>query len=133
MPTEISRTTHHIDARTTTLGRIATQTANLLRGKNKIQFAPHLDIGDYVIITNARDLRITGRKLTQKVYTHHTSYPGGFRQKTLQEQLSMDPTQVVRRAIYGMLPKNRLRKLWINRLKIYLDEAPEQIIKQTKE
>jgi large subunit ribosomal protein L13 len=118
----INRQVHHLDARNQVLGRLATQAADLLRGKNKPEFVPYLDMGDTVIITYASEIRLTGRKMDNKIYYHHTGYPGGIRQETAAEVMAKDPTELIRKAISGMLPKNRLRQHWLRRLKIYAGE-----------
>lgn len=120
--TEIKRETHTLDARDKTLGRLSTEIANLLRGKGKPTFAPHLDIGDSVVVTHARDIRVTGRKMADKTYIRHSGYPGALRSEQLGDLLKRDPSEVIRRAVAGMLPKNKLRQNWLNRLKVYADE-----------
>lgn len=125
MPNTIIRKTHIIDARDQVLGRLATQIADLLRGKHKIEFVPYIDLGDTVIVSNASEIRLTGRKMDNKIYYWHTSYPGGLKQATAKEVMAKDPTEILRRAVYGMLPKNKLRSLWMRRLKIYSDDIKE--------
>jgi len=120
-PSDVTRKWYVVDASTTTLGRLATEVATLLTGKGKTQFTKHIDTGDYVIVINAANLKVTGAKLTAKKYYHHSGYPGGLRERTLQEQLNLDPTKVVEHAIRGMLPVNKLRDDRLARLKIYND------------
>lgn len=116
MANEITRERHEIDAEGQAPGRIATQIAMMLRGKNKPDFAPHIDGGDFVTVINASKLKFTGRKLVQKDYFHHTMYPGGLRRTPMKKVFEKDPGEVIRRAVYGMLPKNRLRNEMMKRL-----------------
>jgi large subunit ribosomal protein L13 len=118
-PGEIQRDWLIVDAEGKTLGRLATQTAERLRGKNKPQFAPHVDIGDFVVVINAEKITVTGNKLEQKIYYKHSGYPGGLRERTLKEQLNRQPTEVLRKAVKGMLPRNRLGRAQLTKLKIY--------------
>jgi large subunit ribosomal protein L13 len=118
-PGEITREWYLVDAEGKTLGRLATQIADTLRGKQKPQFTPHVDTGDFVIVVNAEKIRVTGNKLDQKRYYRHSGYPGGLRSRTLREQLERRPTEVLRVAVKGMLPKNRLARQQITKLKIY--------------
>ena len=118
-PGEITREWYLVDADGQTLGRLATQIADTLRGKRKPQFTPHVDTGDFVIVVNAEKIQVTGNKLDQKRYYRHSGYPGGLRSRTLREQLERRPTEVLRVAVKGMLPKNRLARQQITKLKIY--------------
>ncbi|HEX3237701.1 MAG TPA: 50S ribosomal protein L13 [Gaiellaceae bacterium] len=118
-PGEITREWYLVDAEGKTLGRLATQIADTLRGKRKPQFTPHVDTGDFVIVVNAEKIQVTGNKLDQKRYYRHSGYPGGLRSRTLREQLDRRPTEVLRVAVKGMLPKNRLARQQITKLKIY--------------
>ena len=118
-PGEIQRDWLIVDAEGKTLGRLATQIAERLRGKNKTQFAPHVDIGDFVVVINAEKIAVTGNKLEQKIYYKHSGYPGGLRERTLKEQLNRQPTEVLRKAVKGMLPRNRLGRAQLTKLKIY--------------
>jgi large subunit ribosomal protein L13 len=118
-PGEITREWYLVDAEGKTLGRLATQIADTLRGKRKPQFTPHVDTGDFVIVVNAEKIQVTGNKLDQKRYYRHSGYPGGIRSRTLREQLERRPTEVLRVAVKGMLPKNRLARQQITKLKIY--------------
>ncbi len=118
-PSDISRKWYVLDATEAPLGRIATRAASLLLGKGKPQVTAHIDTGDYVIIINADKLRVTGNKLTDKMYYHHSGFPGGLKQRSLQEQLSKDSTEVLVHAIRGMLPVNKLRDARLERLKVY--------------
>jgi len=108
-----------IDARGKILGRMATEIAKVLRGKHKSVFTPNQDAGDFVIVINARDLKLTGAKLEQKVYFRHTEYPGGIRQRTAAEMLQEKPEELVKLAVKGMLPKNRLSRHLVTKLKVY--------------
>jgi large subunit ribosomal protein L13 len=118
-PGEITREWYLVDAEGKTLGRLATQIADTLRGKRKPQFTPHVDTGDFVVVVNAEKIQVTGNKLDQKRYYRHSGYPGGLRSRTLREQLERRPTEVLRVAVKGMLPKNRLARQQITKLKIY--------------
>ena len=118
-PGEVTREWYLVDAEGKTLGRLATQIADALRGKRKPQFTPHVDTGDFVIVVNAEKIQVTGNKLDQKRYYRHSGYPGGLRSRTLREQLDRRPTEVLRVAVKGMLPKNRLARQQITKLKIY--------------
>ena len=116
---DVQRQWHVIDASDIVLGRLASQAAILLRGKHKAIFAPHVDTGDFVIIVNAAKVALTGNKLADKRAYRHSGYPGGLRSRTLREQLDRRPTEVLRVAVKGMLPKNRLARQQITKLKIY--------------
>ena len=118
---EIKRSWHLIDARGQTLGRLSTKIAKLLMGKDKPYFVRYLDCGDWVVITNAGEVKVTGRKASQKLYYRHSGYPGGFKQITFEKQMALDPSKVIKHAISGMLPKNKLRKRMLARLRIYAD------------
>jgi large subunit ribosomal protein L13 len=118
-PGEIAREWYLVDADGQTLGRLATRIADTLRGKGKPQFTPHVDTGDFVIVVNAEKIQVTGNKLDQKRYFRHSNYPGGLRSRTLREQLDRRPEEVIRMAVKGMLPKNRLARQQITKLKIY--------------
>jgi len=115
---EIIRENHKIDATDMVSGRLATQIAMILRGKNKPTFVPHVDAGDFVIVENALKMKFTGKKLAQKDYYHHTMYPGGLKTTPMAKIYKNDPAEVIRRAVYGMLPKNRLRDNMMKRLTI---------------
>ena len=115
---KIIRKTHTIDAQGKVLGRLASQIALLLRGKNKVDWQPNVDGGDIVRVKNVGQIKITGRKLGQKVYYHHSSYPGGLKKEKLSELFAKNPSEVLRRAVWNMLPKNKLRKEMIKRLRI---------------
>jgi large subunit ribosomal protein L13 len=108
-----------VDAEGKTLGRLATQIADLLRGKGKPTFTPHVDVGDFVVVVNAEKIRVTGNKLAAKRYYRHSGYPGGLRSRTLAEQLERGPEEVIRRAVRGMLPRSRLGRKQLTKLKVY--------------
>ena len=108
-----------VDATGKTLGRLATQIADVLRGKRKPEYTPHCDVGDFVIVVNAEKISVTGNKREQKIYYRHSGYPGGLKSRTLREQLDRRPTEVIRTAVKGMLPKNRLARQQLTKLKIY--------------
>ncbi|TSC54503.1 MAG: large subunit ribosomal protein L13 [Microgenomates group bacterium LiPW_31] len=119
---EIKHFWHLIDANGQILGRLASEIATLLIGKNKPYFVPHLDCGDYVVVINAKEIKVTGKKETQKQYYRHSGYPGGFRQVNLKEQMAKDPRKIIEHAVAGMLPKNKLKDKRLVRLKIFIDE-----------
>src|SRR5215813_435892 len=118
-PREISQSWYLVDADARTLGRLATQIADVLRGKGKPQYTPHVDTGDFVVVVNAEKIAVTGKKLDEKLYYRHSGYPGGLRQRTLREQLDRQPTEVLRKAVKGMLPRNKLGRAQLTKLKIY--------------
>jgi large subunit ribosomal protein L13 len=108
-----------IDAEGKTLGRLATQIADLLRGKRKPTYTPHVDVGDFVVVVNAEKIRVTGNKLAAKRYYRHSGYPGGLRSRTLGDMLERRPEEVIRKAVRGMLPRNRLGRKQLTKLKVY--------------
>ena len=108
-----------VDAEGQTLGRLATQIADALGGKRKPEYTPHVDTGDFVIVVNAEKISVTGNKMTEKMYRRHTGYPGGLRERTLAEMLEQRPEEVIRKAVRGMLPRNRLARRQITKLKVY--------------
>ena len=116
---EIQHDWYVIDASGLTLGRLASQIASVLRGKHKPTYAPHMDCGDFVVVVNAQKIRVTGRKLDQKFYYRHSGYPSGLKAVSLRDQLDQHPDRVIRLAVRGMLPKNRLGRQMIKKLKIY--------------
>ena len=118
-PGEIQRDWYVVDAEGQTLGRLATQIAERLRGKGKPQFTHHVDTGDFVVVVNAEKIAVTGNKLDQKMYHRHSGYPGGLRSRTMREQLERVPTEVLRKAVKGMLPRNKLGRQQLTKLKIY--------------
>jgi large subunit ribosomal protein L13 len=108
-----------VDAQGKVLGRMASEIAKVLRGKNKPVFTPNADTGDFVIVINARSVKLTGKKLQKKIYYRHTDYPGGIRERTAEKMLEEKPEDVVRLAVKGMLPKNRLSRRLVTKLKVY--------------
>jgi large subunit ribosomal protein L13 len=132
-PGEIERQWFLVDAEGQTLGRLATRIADTLRGKGKPQYTPHVDTGDFVVVVNAEKIAVTGSKLDSKLYYRHSGYPGGLRSRTLREQLDRRPTEVLRKAVKGMLPKNRLANAQIRKLKIYAGPEHPHIAQAPKE
>ncbi len=127
---EVKRAWYIVDAKDRILGRMATRIAKILIGKNKPDYSPQVDCGDFVIVLNAGQFKVTGKKLTDKIYYHHTFYPGGLKAQSLQSVLEKNPRKAVYHAVSGMLPKNRLRKLRLARLRIYLtSEHPHGVQK----
>jgi large subunit ribosomal protein L13 len=118
-PSDVTRAWYVIDASEAPMGRVATKVATLLTGKEKPMFTQHIDTGDYVIVINAEKLVVTGNKLGQKMYYHHSHYPGGLKEATLEEKMAKDPTHALTHAIRGMLPVNKLRDGRLARLKVY--------------
>ena len=108
-----------VDAAGLTLGRLATQIADRLRGKYKPEYTPHCDVGDFVIVINAEKIAVTGKKRTDKLYHRHSGYPGGLRTRTLNDMLERQPEEVIRKAVKGMLPRNRLARQQLRKLKVY--------------
>ena len=118
-PGEIQRDWYVVDAEGKTLGRLATEIADTLRGKRKPEYTPHVDTGDFVVVVNAEKVRVTGDKRAAKRYYRHSGYPGGMRSRTLGEMLERRPEQVIRLAVRGMLPRNRLGRKQLTKLKVY--------------
>ena len=118
-PDKIERKWYVVDAEGCTLGRLASGVASVLRGKNKPQFTPHVDTGDYVIIVNADKVKVTGKKMDQKIYYHHSDYVGGMKETTLKEMLAKKPERVIELAVKGMLPKGPLGRTMIKKLHVY--------------
>ena len=118
-PDKIERKWYVVDAEGQTLGRLAAEVAKVLRGKNKPEFTPHIDTGDNVIVINAEKIKVTGKKLDQKVYYHHSDYVGGMKETTLREMMAKKPEQVIELAVKGMLPKGRLGRTMIKKLHVY--------------
>ena len=115
------------------LGRLASEIANVLRGKNKPQYTPHVDTGDFVVVVNAEKIAVTGNKLAGKIYYRHSGYPGGLKSRTLGEMLQRRPTEVLRKAVKGMLPKNRLAAQQLGKLKIYAGPKHPHVAQQPEE
>ncbi len=120
---DIERQWHVIDASGKILGRLASQVAKLLMGKHKSIYSSHLDTGDYVVVINATKVKVTGRKLKEKVYHRHSDYPGGLKSATLEEMLNKHPERVIEHAVRGMLPHNRLGRAMLKKLKVYSAET----------
>jgi len=118
IPKQINRSWIEIDASSNSMGRIATQIANILRGKHKRDFTPHMDLGDFVVAINVDKMKFTGRKVEQKEYHHYTGYPGGLRTKSLKELLEKKPDEVLRKAVFNMIDDMKLRKKMMSRLKM---------------
>lgn len=124
---EIKRQHHQIDASGQVLGRLASKVASLLMGKHKPIFSRNLDCGDFVIVTNAKKIKLTGKKLGQKLYYRHSGYPGGLKSISLEKLLETNPTRAIEFAVKGMLPKNKLRDRMMKRLKVYAGEVPTRV------
>jgi large subunit ribosomal protein L13 len=120
-PGDVTRDWYIVDANQKNLGRLATRVARVLLGKDKPEYTPGVELGDFVIVTNARHITVTGRKLDQKVYYRHSGYPGGLKSITLREQLERFPERVIRSAVWGMLPHNRHGRKLMTKLRIYPD------------
>ena len=118
-PATIDRKWYVVDATDMTLGRLASEVAKVLRGKNKAIFTPHIDTGDYVVVINASKVKVTGRKLDQKIYYHHSDYVGGMKETTLREMLAKKPEKVIELAVKGMLPKGPLGRQMFTKLHVY--------------
>ena len=125
-PAKIERKWYVVDADGQVLGRMAAQVASVLRGKNKPEFTPHEDVGDYVIIVNAEKVKVTGRKLDQKIYYHHSEYVGGMKETTLREMMAKKPEKVVELAVKGMLPKGPLGRQMLKKLHVYAGPEHKQ-------
>jgi len=118
-PQDAQRNWHVMDAKDRILGRMATEIAVKLRGKDKPEFAPHMDMGDFVIVVNAEKIKVTGNKLNQKKYHRYTGYPGGIREISLEKLIKKSPEEVIRRSVRGMLPKNKIGRDLLKKLKVY--------------
>ena len=125
-PATIDRKWYVVDATDMTLGRLASEVAKVLRGKNKAIFTPHIDTGDYVIVINAEKIKVTGKKLDQKVYYHHSDYVGGMKEQTLKEKMAKKPEDVIYLAVKGMLPKGPLGRQMIKKLYVYAGPEHKQ-------
>jgi large subunit ribosomal protein L13 len=119
VPKDVERKWWLVDADGKVLGRLATQVAVLLRGKHKPQFAAFVDTGDFVVVINAKKIRVTGQKIEEKVYYSHSQYPGGLKTKTLKDVLEKEPEEAIRKAVKGMIPKNKLGRAVFKKLKVY--------------
>ena len=118
---------HHdwfvVDAENLTLGRLATEIAHRLRGKHKPEYTPHMDIGDYVVVVNCEKIQVTGAKLTDKIYYHHTGFPGGIKAASFEQVIERAPERVIQRAVKGMMPRNPLGRAMLKKLKVYAGPA----------
>ncbi len=124
---EIERKWHLVDAEGKILGRLASRIAQILSGKDKPVYTPHLDVGDFVVVINAEKVKVTGGKEEKKIYYRHTGYPGGLKERTYEELLSKKPQDIIRKAVRGMLPKNKLGRQMFKKLKVYAgSEHPHQ-------
>jgi large subunit ribosomal protein L13 len=131
MANQINRKYHLLNAEGKAPGRVATEAARILRGKHKVDFTPHIDAGDLVVVTNTDRILITGRKADDKKYHRFSGYPGGIRTATLKEMMKKDSTRVIEHAVRGMLPKNKLRDRMLRRLHLYKDDKHEHKIEVT--
>jgi len=120
---DIKRQWHYVDAEGQILGRMATRIAQLLMGKHKPTFTRHLDVGDSVVVVNAAKVKVTGKKLQQKIYYRHSGYPGGLKEITLERMMETHPTRVIELAVKGMLPRNKLNASMLKRLRVYADDV----------
>ena len=118
-PGEVAAQWHVVDATDQVLGRLASRIAMILQGKNKPTYTPHVDTGDFVVVVNAEKIAVTGKKLDDKLYHRHSGYPGGLKSRPLRDELERRPTEVLRKAVKGMLPRNRLARAQIRKLKVY--------------
>jgi large subunit ribosomal protein L13 len=118
-PLEVERKWYVVDAEGKHLGRLATEIVRVLRGKNKPQYTPHVDVGDFVVVVNADRVVVTGRKAEQRVYRRHSGYPGGMKETSYEQMLARKPAEVLRKAVYGRMPKTRLARKQFKKLKIY--------------
>lgn len=131
-PDKIERKWYVVDAEGATLGRLASEIAKVLRGKNKPEYTPHIDTGDYVIVVNAEKIKVTGKKLDQKIYYHHSDYVGGMKEQTLKEKLAKKPEDVIYLAVKGMLPKGPLGRQMIKKLHVYAGAEHNHAAQQPK-
>jgi large subunit ribosomal protein L13 len=118
-PLEVERKWFVVDAEGEHLGRLAAEIAKILRGKNKVQYTPHVDVGDFVVVVNAERVVVTGKKAEQRVYRRYSGYPGGMKETRYEQMLARKPTEILRKAVYGMMPKTRLARQQFRKLKIY--------------
>lgn len=132
-PESVERDWYVVDATDKTLGRLATEVARRLRGKHKPIYTPHVDTGDYIVVINAEKVKVTGRKATDKVYYHHTGFPGGIKGITFEKLIIKKPQQVIELAVKGMLPRNSLGRTMMRKLKIYAGPEHPHVAQQPKE
>lgn len=119
---DIKRKWHLIDASNRKLGRLSVEIASLISGKGKIYYSPHQDLGDFVVVINAKNIKVTGKKIKNKIYYHYSGYPGGLKSINYENKFKKDPKWIIKNSVKGMLPLNRLKSKRLNRLKIYLDD-----------
>jgi large subunit ribosomal protein L13 len=131
-PENRQRDWYVVDAEGKTLGRLATQIADMLRGKRKPEYTPHCDTGDFVVVINAEKIRVTGKKMEQKKYWRHSGYPGGIRSRTLAEMLDRQPEEVIRKAVKGMVPHTKLGRAQLRKLKVYAGTEHPHAAQQPK-
>ena len=131
-PHEVKRDWFVVDAADKTLGRLSTEIARRLRGKHKTEFTPHVDTGDYIVVINAEKVRVTGRKATDKMYYHHTGFPGGIKSISFEKQIDKAPQRVIELAVKGMLPKNSLGRAMFSKLKVYAGDVHPHASQQPK-
>ena len=129
-PSTIKRDWFIIDATGKTLGRLATEVARRLRGKHKPEYTPHMDTGDYIVVINAKDIHVSGNKRTDKMYHHHTGYPGGIKSISFEKLLAKKPEQIIEKAVKGMLPKGPLGRDMYRKLKVYADANHQHTAQQ---
>ena len=130
---DIEQAWHIVSAENQTLGRLASEIAKILRGKHRPEFSPHLDLGDHVVVLDAEKVHLSGKKAQQKLYYSYSGYQSGLRVRTLEEVMAKDPTQVIRHAVRGMLPSNRLGRRLLKKLKVYVGSAHPHDAQQPKE
>ena len=131
-PADIQRGWYAVDAEGKNLGRLAAGIARVLKGKHKVYYTPHLDCGDYVVVVNARKVRVTGKKLEEKSYYRHSGYPGGLKQVILRTQLEKHPDRVLKAAVWGMLPHGRLGRRMFKKLKVYAEPTHPHVANKPK-
>ncbi len=129
-PSNIKRDWFIVDATGKTLGRLATEIARRLRGKHKAEYTPHMDTGDYIVVINAKDIRVSGNKRTDKMYHHHTGFPGGIKSISFEKLLAKKPEQIIEKAVKGMLPKGPLGRDMFRKLKVYADAQHQHAAQQ---
>ncbi|MDC2994595.1 50S ribosomal protein L13 [Gammaproteobacteria bacterium] len=129
----VEKNWHLVDAKDKVLGRLAVKIATILSGKNKAQYSPNADLGDFVVVVNAEKVKVTGNKFSQKNYYHHTGYPGGLKTKSFEKVQEDSPEKIIEKAVKGMLPKNKLANQIIKKLKVYSGSAHPHIGQQPKE
>ena len=130
---DVDKKWHLVDAEDKVLGRLAVKIASILSGKNKAQYSPNADLGDFVVVVNAEKVKVTGNKFSQKNYYHHTGYPGGLKTKSFEKMQEDSPEKIIEKAVKGMLPKNKLANQIIKKLKVYSGSIHPHIGQQPKE